>query len=417
MTPAASLSGAIKDIASTQRSTFATTQAVWRFLNNDRVTFRQLCSPLLTLARQDIARSPHDYALVVHDWSHLDFLSHHSKTDRLQITHVRDVGYELRTSLLVDAASGLPVAPLAQTLTDRSGCWSTLSETQSASQPHLDALTDDLQQMAALDALNMGKKLVHIIDREGDSAAHLRALNAAGHAWLVRGKERHRMTYEGRSQKAGDIADGLLFSEGRKLMHRGKPVTVETAEAEVVLTRAAKPKRKDEMTGKRVSPEKGEALSLRLVVVRLVNEGGEQECRWILLTNVGSDISSEEVGNWYYWRWNIESFFKLIKSAGHDVESWLQRSAEALLRRLLIASMACVLAWRVQRGEGEKAAQVRRQICRLSGRQQKRGRRESAPAILAGLSVLLNTLVLLSEYTPEELTRLARDALGQSGDV
>ncbi|WP_299997250.1 hypothetical protein [uncultured Cedecea sp.] len=82
MTPAEPLACAIKDLASTQKNTFATTQAVWRFLNNERVTFRQLNDPLLSLARQEIAH-------------------------RLKMTHSTDVGYELRGSLLVDAASGL----------------------------------------------------------------------------------------------------------------------------------------------------------------------------------------------------------------------------------------------------------------------------------------------------------------------
>lgn len=97
------------------------------------------------------------------------------------------------------------------------------------------------------------------------------------------------------------------------------------------------------------------------------------------------------------------------------MESWLQRSA--VLRRLLIASMACVLAWRLQRAEGEENARARHWVSRLSGRQQKRGRMESAPELLAGLSVLLNTLTLLSEYTPEELTRLATTVLGPFEDV
>ncbi|WP_158537798.1 MULTISPECIES: hypothetical protein [unclassified Photorhabdus] len=56
-------------------------------------------------------------------------------------------------------------------------------------------------------------------------------------------------------------------------------------------------------------------------------------------------------------------------------------------------------------------------MCCLSGRQHKRRRRESAPAILAGLSLLLNTLQLLSEYSVEELTRLAASVLGQFGDM
>ncbi|MEA9390448.1 hypothetical protein SJI19_07815 [Acerihabitans sp. TG2] len=45
------------------------------------------------------------------------------------------------------------------------------------------------------------------------------------------------------------------------------------------------------------------------------------------------------------------------------------------------------------------------------------GRRGSASSLLAGLGILLNTLTLLSEYTPEELTRLATTILGPFEDV
>ncbi|EGU4502765.1 hypothetical protein HVC08_002387 [Salmonella enterica] len=45
MTHADPLSCAIKDVASAQKTTFATTLAVWRFLNNKRVTFSQLNGP------------------------------------------------------------------------------------------------------------------------------------------------------------------------------------------------------------------------------------------------------------------------------------------------------------------------------------------------------------------------------------
>lgn len=74
--------------------------------------------------------------------------------------------------------------------------------------------------------------------------------------------------------------------------------------------------------------------------------------------------------------------------------------------------MACVLTWRVQRCTDEKNKQVRAFLARLSGRQQKRGKLESAPALLAGLSILLNTLQLLSEYSIDELNEIATIALG-----
>ncbi|MEA9390107.1 hypothetical protein SJI19_06010 [Acerihabitans sp. TG2] len=70
-----------------------------------------------------------------------------------------------------------------------------------------------------------------------------------------------------------------------------------------------------------------------------------------------------------------------------------------------------------QRADGEENAWPGVWVCRLSGLQQNRGRGECAPSLLAGFGILLNTLTLLSEYTPEELTRLATTVLGQSDDV
>ncbi|MGV7963853.1 transposase [Photorhabdus tasmaniensis] len=213
------------------------------------------------------------------------------------------------------------------------------------------------------------------------------------------------------------MADGLTFRIRGQVDYKGKKAHLAVSETEVIITRAAKLKRIDTHTGKRVKADPGKPLDVRLVVVRLSDDAGNDLAGWTLLTNVGHDIRGDEIAHWYYWRWNIESFFKLIKGAGQDIESWLQRSAEAVLRRLLIASMACVLVWRLQRSESEENARARQWVCRLSGRQQKRGRLESAPALLAGLSVLLNTLMLLSEYTLEELTHLAARALGQFEDV
>ena len=54
MNPLASLAPALKDIASTQKTSFATTQAVWRFLNNENVSFQQLNQPIKRLALEHI---------------------------------------------------------------------------------------------------------------------------------------------------------------------------------------------------------------------------------------------------------------------------------------------------------------------------------------------------------------------------
>uniref|UniRef100_T1HJU9 Acyltransferase n=1 Tax=Rhodnius prolixus TaxID=13249 RepID=T1HJU9_RHOPR len=158
------------------------------------------------------------------------------------MTHGGDVGYELQTRLLVDAANGLPIAPLSQTLTDRAGCRSTLTEGLSESLTHMDALTADI---ARVESLATGKKLVHLIDREGDSIGHMRTLSSQGICWLIRGKEGHRAEWGGDTRKIGEIADDLPFIANGQVGWKGKKANMEIGETSVIITRTAKAKRKD----------------------------------------------------------------------------------------------------------------------------------------------------------------------------
>lgn len=408
MNPLASLAPSIKDLASAQRSSFATTQAVWRFLNNDKISFSQLNQPIEQLACEQINSSQHRYALIVHDWSQLQYVKHNHKTQRLQRTHQYDSGYELQTSLLVDAASGLPIAPLAQTLSDASGCYSTFTEQHTERRPHLDSLAEQIQKV---EHFPLEKTCVHIIDREGDSIAHLRELSGHGFQWLIRAKEGNRIEHQSEICKVGEVAERIEIQQVKPISYKGNPHVLHVGETAIRITRAAKPKRKDD-SGQRVAPQPGEAIAARLIVVVVKDAQDKTVARWSLISNVPSEIDAVELTTWYYWRWTIECYFKLLKQAGHDIEAWLQTTPEAILRRLLISCMACVLTWRVQRCTDEQNQKVRAFLARLSGRQQKRGKLESAPAILAGLSILLNTLQLLSEYSIDELNEIATIALG-----
>jgi hypothetical protein len=408
MNPLSSLAPAIKDLASAQKSSFATTQAVWRFLNNPHISFQQLNHPIETLALSQVSESNSHYALVAHDWSQLQYVKHSHKSNRQQRTHKHDVGYELQSSLLIDAESGLPIAPLAQTLCDASGRYMTYAENGGEKATHLNAL---FEQITSIESMSINKKLVHIIDREGDSIAHLRQLSQQGYNWLVRGKEGNRIEYQGQALKVKDVADQTTTTFVKTVQYKGQSAILHVGESPIDITRDAQSSQKTQ-EGKRVAPMKGEALQVRLIMAKVTDKTGKPLARWTLLSNVSKEVSCTELANWYYWRWTIESYFKLLKQAGHDVESWLQTTPQAILKRLQIACMACVLTWRIQRSTDEQNTRVRAILTRLSGRQQKRGRIESAPSILAGLSILLNTLQLLSEYSESELKEMAQIALG-----
>ena len=118
-----------------------------------------------------------------------------------------------------------------------------------------------------------------------------------------------------------------------------------------------------------------------------------------------------QIADWYYWRWEIESYFKLLKTGGCDIERWEQQTGHAIARRLCVAAMACVLTWRLERASTPEALEVNRILVRLSGRQMKRTRPVTAPALLAGLMVYLPMMELLEHYEIAELKEMASQIL------
>jgi hypothetical protein len=156
----------------------------------------------------------------------------------------------------------------------------------------------------------------------------------------------------------------------------------------------------------------GPPLTLRLVVSRVCDASGRTLAVWYLLTNLLAAVDPATVALWYYWRWRIESLFQLLKSAGHQVEHWQQHSGAALAKRLLVAAMACTLVWRLAREPSSAAAALRALLMRLSGRQVKYGHRHTAPALLAGLWILLAALEALEQHSVEELRQFKNTLLG-----
>ena len=90
--------------------------------------------------------------------------------------------------------------------------------------------------------------------------------------------------------------------------------------------------------------------------------------------------------------------------AGFDLESWQQETGLAISKRLLVVSMACVLVWEIAAAKGKKAEAFRAFLIKLSGRQMKRGKSFTSPALLAGLWVYLSMQEVLGSYSSEELS-------------
>jgi hypothetical protein len=384
-------------------------QATWRFLNNERVTLQVLVEPLRKVGREGCCHSKSRFVLLAHDWCKLNYASHASKKDLLQLTHESDVGYDLTTALLIEAYAGIALAPMQLHLKTGKKVHSTAKKPPKMADHHLDQLEPTMDEA---EGWGLEREVVHVIDREADALGRFRSWDAKGHLFLVRCDDR-RVLWNGQSVLLSEINEHFHeeceFRDVGKAKFHGKSVRREVAEASVVLHR----QHAETRNGKKIHVS-GKAIEVRAVFVRLVDKKGYIVAEWMLLTNVPADeADAAEVGKWYYWRWRIESFFKLLKSSGHEIEYWQQTRGKAIARRLLIAAMACVVVNRLQASESAAAAKFRKYLVKLSGRQMKYGQESTGPALLAGYFVLLSMTQFLAttDISLENLNALADEFL------
>jgi hypothetical protein len=378
----------------------AHTMGAWRFYNNPRVSLPGLADATLKALRQGVSEACQRFVLAVSDWSHLHYNGHERKRDRITLSHKKDLGYSLYSIIGLSDQDGSPLPPAGLSLTAADGVHSTRFKAVQPPGPKLDGLEG---WMAYVRDLNLGLPVVHIIDREADSVAHYRNWDQAGHLFLIRADHDRLVDYEGQERLWPAVVALLqqrgAFRHSREVLDKGKKAQQWVAETKVTLSRPAKRKHGALL-------QRGEALALRLIVSQVRDDEGKVLATWLLLTNVPQGVSAAEVALWYYWRWRIESTFKLAKSAGQNLEQWQQEEAAAVARRLLVALRACVVVWQLGRGTTPEAAELRRVLIRLSGRQLKYGVEYTEPALLAGLWVLLQMLELLEHYDLDQLRRL-----------
>lgn len=400
-----------------ESSTHAAAMAAWRFYLNPRTTFTRLAQPLLDAAADSASRHCQEFALVPLDWSKLDYKDHASKTDRTQIGNRDEIGYKLLSALLLSDQDGQPLAPLCTQLQTAEGL---LSSRFNRPRPILAALDELAPLMAFVQQLPLGKRPVFLIDAEADSVDHYRKWDKRGYLFLVRADgERHARLDgpQGEELLLSDIAMRLqqrqAFQQSREVRYEGRKVWQYVAEAGVVLDRPACQDRL--IDGKRRQRKiRGKALPLRLVVTELRDEQGQVLERWYLLTNAPPRVAAATIALWYFWRWRIETFFKLLKAAGQQVEHWQQENGRFILKRLLVASMACVLAWRLAVSQAPQAEEARRLVMGLSGRQVEYGKKYTLEGLLAGVWVLLAMVAVLEEMPANRLKEMARFVLGGS---
>ena len=392
-------------------------QASWRFYNNENVDFTSLNNPILTHGLEEIEKQCDEYVLNAYDWSHLDYKHHHSKEGRVGKNKKtgQQLGYDHQSSLTISDRTGEPISPLAQNLKIEDKVLSTYNENIDMNLTHLEEVIHRTKWIR--ESFGITKKVVDIIDREADSVAFMREYERNKWLYLIRAKNNHTVYVPklDKDLKQGELADSLDKGEFVKSIEyrpKGKKreqVKIYVNEVEIELRRDATKSIINSKGNKATEKTAGEHIKARLVVERLINKQGEIVAQWILLTNVSNSVSAEKIATWYYYRWKIESYFKLLKSAGFNLEKWQQKKAEAIFRRILICSHASILLWKLQQSNEKNAEIIKKFLIKLSGRLMEWGKDDTAPALLAGLWNFLQMMEVLTLYDIDELFKMRDD--------
>jgi hypothetical protein len=254
---------------------FAAVQAAWRFYSNPRISLPQLAQPLVACARRGVGAACEAWALVVHDWSNLRFNQHAGKKDRVELSNKNDLGYDLLTALVVSDRDGSPLAPVNLELKAADGIHSTRASAVLGPLSQLDWLTEVVGHVEAMD---LGRRLVHVLDREADSVALYRQWDASGWHLLIRADDNRIVLHNGQEAQLGQVAatlhrQGKMTRTGGVKLH-GQDVWPWIGEAPVVLHRPAMQHRVQDGKARHVLIP-GVPLTLRLVVSELRDENGE----------------------------------------------------------------------------------------------------------------------------------------------
>lgn len=391
---------------------FSQTQSAWRFYNNPNVDIESLNHPIMREGMKLIEERCKEYVLMMHDWSLINYRDHKAKEDCIEVKRsntkqAKSKGYDLQSTLAVSDVTGEPITPVVQNLKTRDKIYSTYNNTIEMELTHLEELSQRAKYIQK--DLNIQKTIVNIIDREADSAGFIREYED-DRFYIIRAVDRltveyqeERITQKELSQKIG------LGDYVKEINYKKEKVKIYVNEVDITIARDSYKKKINEKGEVNYKKVKGNLVKSRFVVERLVNANGEVVATWLLISNLKKEVDAQTIALWYYFRWNIESYFKLLKSSGFNLEKWQQESSQAIFKRLLIASYACLLVWQIEHSNDANIQEIKAFLVKLSGRLVARNKESTSPALLAGIWTFLSTMDILQLYDMEKLISMKNE--------
>lgn len=319
---------------------WAETQAAYRFFSNEKVTPEGV---LLAHVEAVLARARHNpLVLCVQDTTELDF------TSRPQIEGLGPLTYESALGLYIHPTVAFTPERLCLGVVD---LWTWVRDAQThGTKDRASRVSRPIEEKESFRWLEgyrricllqkeVGEatRLVYVADRESDLFELFAEGERQGVAWLIRSNQPRKLAEGTRLWQAAEEAPELgqiefdLPAAGQRSSRR----VVQTLRS--VRVRLAPPYRCDQVF---------ESVEVTALLAREETAPeGVEPIQWLLLTNLPVETleAGREKMQWYLCRWQIEVYFRVLKS-GCKVEQLQLQSRDRLESAL---ALYLIVAWRV----------------------------------------------------------------------
>ena len=319
---------------------WAETQAAYRFFSNEKVTAEGVLLAHVEAVQERARQYP--VVLCVQDTTELDF------TSKPQTQGLGPLTYE--------AALGLYLHPTVAFTPDRVclgvvDLWTWVRDAQThgtkdrasrASRPIEEKESfrwlEGYRRISGLQKeVGEATRLVYVADRESDLFELFAEAESSGVAWLIRSNQPRKLEGGARLWKTAEEAAELGQIEFDLPAAAQRPARHVVQTLRSVRVRLAAPYRCD---------KKLQAVEVTALLAREEEPSpGVEPIEWLLLTNLPVETleAGREKMHWYLCRWQIEVYFRVLKS-GCKVEQLQLHTRERLEAAL---ALYLIVAWRV----------------------------------------------------------------------
>jgi transposase Tn5 family protein/transposase-like protein len=315
------------------------TQAAYRFFSNEKATAERVLEPHRDATLQRAKQFP--VVLCVQDTTELDYTSKPQVQGLGPLTYECSIGLYIHPTLAITperlCLGALDLWTWARDPEDHGGKDRQHRLKRSLEEKESFRWVEGYRRVDELQSALPQTRLVYMADRDSDLFELFTAGQTGEASWLIRASQDRKLT-DGRL-----LWDAVRQAEVLGILEFDLPATPERPQRHVVQSlRAARLKLRPPYRRGKKLPE----AEVTAILAREEKPARDAEpIEWLLLTNLSVSTAEEarEKVQWYVCRWQIEVYFRILKS-GCKVEH-LQLQERDRLEVALALYM--IVAWRV----------------------------------------------------------------------